>query len=309
MSASRTSFISPRRIIIIGQSTITQLVRMKVFYFLLPVAALFVGIQFFDPPWFSGPEAAQPEQELQMHKNLCLGAMMLFGALFAIVSTALLIPRDIEDRTLYTILCKPVPRLDYLIGKLLGVMAVIAIAMLAMDILLVITLKYRTDNLIALLEPFLQERNWPQEAIDAKLAEVASHGPTLTLQYAVIAFFLKASVVAAIALLISTFSTSTLFTIACSTMIYIIGSAQAIAREGLFDRGGLAENSGLIGKVLATLVSLVFPDFQLFDSIAEAATRAAEVTLNDLLHLGGLSLFYLGIYVVLSWFIFSDKEF
>lgn len=279
------------------------------FYFLLPVAALFVAIQFFNPPWYDGPEAAQPEQELQMHKNLCLGAMMLFGALFAIVSTALLIPRDIEDRTLYTILCKPVPRLDYLIGKLLGVMAVIAIAMLAMDLLLIITLKYRTDSLLAMLEPFLQQREWPQELIEKKLAEVASHGPTITLQYAVLAYFLKASVVAAIALLISTFSTSTLFTIASTTMVYIIGAAQSIAREGLFDRGGLAEDSGAIGKVLATIVSLIFPDFQLFDSIAEAATRAAAVTSQDILHLSGLSFFYLAIYVVLSWFIFSDKEF
>lgn len=309
MSASPTSFFSPRRSIIIAQSTITQLIRMKVFYFLLPVAALFVAIQFFEAPWYSGPEAAMPEQELQMHKNLCLGAMMLFSSLFAIVSTALLIPRDIEDRTLYTILCKPVPRLDYLIGKLLGVMAVIAIAMLAMDLLLVITLKFRTDSLLAVLEPFLAERKWPQEAIDTKLAEVASHGPTLTLQYAVLAYFLKASVVAAIALLISTFSTSTLFTIATSAMIWVIGAAQSVAREGLFDRGGLAEDSGVIGKVIATLVSLVFPDFQLFDSIAEASSRAAAVTGDDLLHLGGLSFFYLAIYVVLSWFIFADKEF
>lgn len=309
MSASQTSFFSPRRVFIIAQSTITQLVRMKVFYFLLPVAALFLAIQFFEAPWYSGPEAATPEQELQMHKNLCLGAIMLFSSLFAIVSTALLIPRDIEDRTLYTILCKPVPRLDYLVGKLLGVMAVIAIAMLAMDLLLVITLQYRTDALLEKIGPFLLERNWPQDLIDEKMAEVASHGPTMTLQLAVLAYFLKASVVAAIALLISTFSTSTLFTIASSAMIWIIGAAQSVAREGLFDRGGLAEESGAIGKILATLVSLIFPDFQLFDSIAEAASRAAAVTPQDLIHLSGLSFFYLAIYVVLSWFIFSDKEF
>lgn len=308
-SASKTSFFSPRRVLIISQSTITQLVRMKVFYFLLPVAALFVGIQFFEAPWYSGPEAAQPEQELMMHKNLCLGTMMLFSSLFAIVSTALLIPRDIEDRTLYTILCKPVPRLDYLVGKLLGVMAVIAFAMLVMDLILVVTLHYRTENLLGLLRPFLEENNWPSELVEKKLAEVAEHGPTMKLQFAVLAYFLKASVVAAIALLISTFSTSTLFTIASSAMIWIIGAAQSVARQGLFDRGGLAEDSGTMGKVIATTVSLVFPDFQLFDSIAEASARAAAITHEEIIHLCGLSFFYLGIYVVLSWFIFSDKEF
>ncbi|MGJ8697898.1 MAG: ABC transporter permease [Verrucomicrobiaceae bacterium] len=306
---SQTSFFSPRRVLIIAHSTVTQLIRMKVFYFLLPIAILFVAIQFFDGPWYSGPEASQPQQELQMHKNLCLGTMMLFSSMFAIVSTALLIPRDIEDRTLYTILCKPVPRLDYLTGKLLGVMTVILVAMLAMDLILVITLHFRTEAVLADIEPYLQKLNWPQNLIDQKMDEIASHGPTMTLQFAVLAHFLKASIVAAVALLISTFSTSTLFTIATSAMIWVIGAAQSIAREGLFDRGGLAENSGPIGKVLASLISLIFPDFQLFDSIADASARAAEVLPVDILHLTGLTFFYLAIYTVLSWFIFSDKEF
>ena len=48
----------------------------------------------------------------------CQGAIIL-----GIVATALIIPRDLEDRTLYTILAKPVPRLDYLVGKLLGILA------------------------------------------------------------------------------------------------------------------------------------------------------------------------------------------
>ena len=305
----KTSFISPRRILIIAQSTVTQLVRMKVFYFLAPIAAVFVGIQFFDAPWYAGPEASQPQQELQMHKNLCLGTMMLFSSLFAIVSTALLIPRDIEDRTLYTILCKPVPRLDYLVGKLLGVMAVVFIALAVMDMILVITLHFRPGAVLADVEPYLPKLGWPQELVDEKLDAISAHGPTMTLQYGVLAYFFKASVIAAVALLISTFSTSTLFTIASSVMIWIIGAAQNIARQGLFEQGGLAEDSGPIAKILATLISLLFPDFQIFDSVAEAATRAANISSDQILQLGGFTLFYLGIYTVLSWFVFSDKEF
>ena len=136
------SFFSLRRILIVAQSTVTQLVRMKVFYFLAPIALLFVGIQFLDLIWYQGAETLQPEQELRMHKNICLGTMMVFSSMFGIVATALLIPGDIEDRTLYTILCKPVPRFDYLVGKLLGVMAVIFIAMVVMDVLLVATLHF-----------------------------------------------------------------------------------------------------------------------------------------------------------------------
>ncbi len=310
MSApSTTSFISLRRILIITGSTITQLIRMKVFWFLAPIALLFMGLQFFDAFWYEGPEASQPQQELQMHKNLCLGAMMLFGSLFAIVSTALLIPRDIEDRTLYTILCKPVPRLDYLCGKLLGVISVIFIAMLVMDLLLVVTLHFRTLEVIGEMDSFLKSLGWEEDLIAQKKEDIAAHGPSLMLQYGVFAHFLKASIVAAVALLISTFSTSTIFTIATSVLVWIIGALQGIARDVFINDQSITESTSLAAKVLGTLISLIFPDFQIFESVADSAARATAIGSADMLQLSGLAFFYIGVYTVLSWFIFSDKEF
>ena len=304
-----TSFFSPRRAGIIALSTVTQLVRMKVFYFLAPIALLFVGLQFFDVFWYEGPEASQPQQELMMHKNLCLGTMMLFSSLFAIVSTALLIPGDIEDRTLYTILCKPVPRLDYLVGKLLGVISVIFVAMLVMDILMVVTLHYRTQAVSAELGEYLGAIGWGEEEVRQGQAEVVSHGPSLILQYRELAHYFKESIIAAVALLISTFSTSTLFTIASSVMIWIIGAVQSLAREGLFTKGEYGVEPGMVDRILGTIISLVFPDFQLFESVSDGAARVMEIGVFDMLHLGGLTFFYIAIYTVLSWFVFSDKEF
>ena len=306
---SGTSFFSLRRAGIIALNTVTQLVRMKVFYFLAPIALLFVGLQFFDVFWYEGPEASQPQQELMMHKNLCLGTMMLFSSLFAIVSTALVIPGDIEDRTLYTILCKPVPRLDYLVGKLLGVISVIFVAMLVMDILMVVTLHYRTQAVSAELGEYLGAVGWGEEEVRQGQAEVVSHGPSLILQYGVLAHFFKASIIAAVALLISTFSTSTLFTIASSVMIWIIGAVQSLAREGLFTKGEYGVEPGMVDRILGTIISLVFPDFQLFESVSDGAARVMEIGMFDMLHLGGLTFFYIAIYTVLSWFVFSDKEF
>jgi len=306
---TKTSFISLRRILIIAQSTVTQLVRMKVFWFLAPIALLFVGLQFFDNFWYNGPEAAQPQQELQMHKNLCLGAMMLFGSLFAIVSTALLIPRDIEDRTLYTILCKPVPRLDYLCGKLLGVISVIFVAMIVMDILLVITLHFRTQSVLAEMDEVLKSMRWSEEMIAARKVDIEAHGPSLTLQFGVLAHFFKASIVAAVALLISTFSTSTIFTIATSVLIWIIGALQGIARDAFLNDEALGTSGSIATKILAALVSLIFPDFQIFEAVADAAARASDILMSDVLKLTGIAFFYMGIYTVLSWFAFSDKEF
>lgn len=308
-SPNKTSFFSPRRVIIIASSTVTQLVRMKVFYFLAPIALLFLGIQFFDTPWYEGPETMVPEQQLRMHKNICLGTMMFFTSLFAIVSTALLIPADIEDRTLYTILCKPVPRLDYLAGKLLGVISVIFIAMLVMDFLLVITLHYRTNTISADFGAYLKDLGFGETEVARGQAEISKHGPTILLQYGVLAHFFKACVIAAVALLISTFSTSTIFTIASSVMIWIIGAFQSIARDGLFNDPSYGEAPGLADRILGTLITIVFPDFQLFEAVADASARAQEILADDMLKLGGLTLLYLGIYTVLSWFVFSDKEF
>lgn len=244
-----------------------------------------------------------------MHKNICLGTMMVFSSMFGIVATALLIPGDIEDRTLYTILCKPVPRLDYLVGKLLGVIAVIFIAMVVMDFLLVTTLHFRTEAKLMEATEYMKKIGYPEEDLAAGRAEIAAHGPTLILQYGVLAHFLKASVIAAVALLISTFSTSTIFTIATSAMIWIIGSFQSVAREGLFADSLSGGDPNMAERVVSNFVSLVFPDFKLFESIADGAVRAENVLHTDMAQLGGFAVIYIGIYVVLSWFVFSDKEF
>ena len=96
---------SLRRVWTLAISTLTQLVRMKTFYFLLAFALLLLAIGNFN-------FASSPVQALSTVKKVSFGAMDLFAWLFAIVATALLIPRDIEDRTLYTILSKPVRRIE-----------------------------------------------------------------------------------------------------------------------------------------------------------------------------------------------------
>ena len=72
------------------------------------------------------------QQEFQVLKDVSLGAMSIFTSLLAIVATAQLIPRDVEERTIYTILAKPVPRYEYLAGKLLGVLLLLEISLIAM---------------------------------------------------------------------------------------------------------------------------------------------------------------------------------
>ena len=68
-------------------------------------------------------------------------------------------------------------------------------------------------------------------------------------------------------------------------------------------------NSGTATAKIATgLVSLILPDFQLFNVI-DAVIEGTVLPGLVLLKLAGIGLFYTVLYTLCSWFIFSDKEF
>lgn len=97
---------SPSRILAITANTLTDLTRQKVFYVLLIFALVLIGSSVFLARFSF-------QQEFQILKDVSLGAMSIFTSLLAIVATARLIPQDLEDRTVSTILAKPVPRFEY----------------------------------------------------------------------------------------------------------------------------------------------------------------------------------------------------
>ena len=206
---SRGSHVS--RIWVIARHAFTQLVRMKVFNFLAVFAVIAIGSNFFNLPQHEGPESVGVNV-LRSIKSWSLGTMTLFSVVLSIVATALLLPKDVEDRTLYTILAKPVPRIDYLAGKLLGVLLLVFVSLALMDVLMTAVLQIRVSMVMAQQLEMAQALGWPQETIDSLQVETLAQGPSWSLQGAVLAVFLRASIMASLALLISTFSTSTLFT-------------------------------------------------------------------------------------------------
>ena len=301
----RNGLFSPARIWIIASHTFTQLVRMKVFYFLAVFAVLMIAASLFEMPYSRTTEDSA-EQELIILKSTAMGSMAMFSMLFAIASTALLIPKDLEDRTLYTILSKPVPRLDYLLGKLAGVLLLVAVSLLLMDALLSAILYFRTDGLLATEMAKGAAQGWPQEYLDTRKESISQQGLTWSLQAGVGAIFFKAMIMAAIALLISTFSSSTLFTIIIAVVIYFIGHFTADARDYWLHSQGA--NVSLQMKLATQSIALIFPDFQLYN-IIDAANDGKQIPSGVFTRLAVLTLFYTGIYSVLSWFTFRKKEF
>ena len=301
----KTSFISFSRIGVIASHTFTQLVRMKVFYFLVVFVILLWAAKQIILPNQTGGDGS-PEQELRLLKSTGFAAMNMFSMLLALSATALLIPKDIEDRTIYTILCKPVPRLDYLLGKLLGVLVLIFVSLVAMDLVLSFFLHQKASGMIALQTEQLVARGTPQEVINEQLAGLKAHGLTINIHFATIAIFLKAIVIASIALLISTFSSSTLFTLILTLIIIVIGLIQADAREYATMMAQFGEQNKLSNISLG--VAIFFPDLQ-FLSIEDGVIDGRNVPMSIMLQISMVAILYFAIYVVLSWFAFRKKEF
>lgn len=304
-TSSPTKGSHASRILTIATHAFTQLARMKVFYFLAIFAVIAIASNFFNLPQHSGPEAVGANV-LSSIKSWSLGAMTLFSVVLSVVATALLLPKDVEDRTLYTILAKPVPRIDYLAGKLLGVLMLVFVSLAAMDILMSIVLQIRTTMVVNEQMEMAKALGWPQSALDSMRQETLANGVNWSLQGAVVAVFLRASIMASLALLISTFSSSTLFTTIVSFLIYFIGHFQADARDVYLSAGQAGE--GVFARLASLLLSLVLPDFQLFNVI-DAVIEGQALPILALGKLALVGLYYALFFTIASWFIFSDKEF
>ncbi len=283
------------RVFAIASNTLLELVRLKVFYFLLIFALVLIGSSVFMINFSF-------QEQFQMLKDISLGAMSIFTWLLSVLATAMLLPKDIEDRTLYTILAKPVPRFEYLVGKLLGVLTLLLISTLIMAGLFAAVLYGRQEFVISQATTQAGAGATADQIADI-VRSVKASTFTWSLLPAIIAIYLKAALFAALTLLISTFASSWIFTIVTSVAVYFIGNIQSVARDyWLADNGGTP-----LTKVFLALVSLLFPDLQLFNLVDDIVAGNAIATLL-FLKTAGLGVVYVLVYLFLAYFVFAKKE-
>ena len=294
MNASAHRSFSLSRIAAITANTLTELVRMKVFYFLLIFALLLIGNSLF-------MARLSFQQEFQVLKDVSLGAMSIFTSLLAIVATAQLLPRDVEDRTIYTILAKPVPRYEYLIGKLAGVLLLLALSVLAMSALFFAVLFVREQMLIS--TTLREATGLPPEQIQEAIGRLKASAFNANLLPGVMIIFLKASLLASLTLFISTFATSNIFTVVVMVFIYFIGHLQGTAREyWLQEHGG-----GWLVKTFLAFVALAFPDLQLFNLVDDMVAGTA-IPMALFAKTAVLGVVYTSVYLFFAWVSFHGKE-
>jgi ABC-type transport system involved in multi-copper enzyme maturation permease subunit len=280
------------RIAAIARNTLTELVRQKVFYIILIFALFAIGSSAF-------MAELKVEAQFQMIKDVCLGAMAIFTSLLAILATANFLPKDSEDRTIYTLLSKPVPRFAYLAGKLVGIIILLFLFVLIMSGVFCLVLWLREQAALA-------EARSVTSGDDLVLAIKSIKDATFNANLipGILIIFVKSALLAAMTLFISTFATSALFTVMISAAVYFIGNLQATAREYWMPEGAIT--SGWT-KIFAGLVALLFPDLQAFN-LADDVIAGAAISTSLFLKTFALGWTYVAVYFLLATLVFSNRE-
>jgi ABC-type transport system involved in multi-copper enzyme maturation permease subunit len=226
------------RIRLIAGNTLLEAARQKLFSFLVLFAvALVVGAQWFRDFNFGAPE-------LKFLADFGFGAMAFFGAALTIAATAQLFFSEIENRTVLTLLAKPVGRADFILGKFFGVVVVVGI-------------------FCALITALLAAVLWSREtALMQELPEAFARGRVLHFGAIVAAGLVqwsKLAVLAAFTLLIASFAQSQLYTVIAGFFILVICHLQYLAQETY------ARSASVVAQAVGGVIGLLFPNFQLFN--------------------------------------------
>lgn len=293
----------PARIATVAGTTLTQLIRMRLFLVPAAAAVLILALQFI-PYQENISIEYQGVAQLQFLKDVCLGCMQLFGLLFCVAATALLLPRDTEDRILYTILCKPVPRFDYLAGKALGVVALLVLTVGLMDGLMVLLLELRSGHIAADITAQLTANGFSPAEIRPYLDQVAEAGNTWNTQRGIMASLLGYSVLTGFTLLISCCTSGSIVSIIFGLGAYFVGLFQGT----LFSAFTSGEGTSAAAQTAEHITRVLLPDFSLF-SVADTAAAGTELSWGMLGALALIAALYMLLHLLTATWIFSNKEF
>jgi len=253
-----------RKIQAIMINTFREAIRDRILYNLLLFALLIIGGSILLGTLTIG-------EQQKIIKDMGLASISIFGTLIAVFVGIGLVYKEIERKTIYNIIAKPVHRYQFLIGKYLG---------------LILTLLV---NVLIMTGVFLSIVYFMDGSVKLKLIE------------AIFLIFMELMIVTAIALLFSTFTTPTLsaiFTLA----IYVIGH---LSRD-LKVFGAKSELAWV--RHLTKFLYYLMPNLENFNikgMVVHNLTLPANFTLLSSLY----GLLYTGILLLVAIAIFQQRDF
>jgi len=192
-------------------------------------------------------------EDTKMYKSVGLDVIMLLVLLSTLFATSKSIFEEIEDRTMLTLMSKPLKRWEVVLGKYLGIVtaALVGVAFLGGILVLGTWMRIPNDYLLRQWQVDLVER---QEVMDYRLMHVAGLLPALVLTW------LQICVLAAIGVALST-RFSLVVNLPTVILLYIAGNL--IRFMFPLETGPLAGRP--VMQAGAWALSFVLPYLQVFD--------------------------------------------
>lgn len=262
---------------IIAVNVFRESVRDKVLYNLVFFAILLMGTSYLLGQLTAG-------QDVKIIKDLGLAATSIFGLFIAVFIGIGLVSKEVERRSIYSLLSKPIERYQLVVGKYVGLVLTLAVNLSVMAVALYVVLAY-----MAWMAGPLAAAAWDAPALDPALMK------------AVALTFVELAIVTAIALFFSTFSTPML-SAALTFGLFIAGRFSADLRNF----NDVVESPAV--SLLARALYWILPNLGPFDVRAQVV-HGQPVTLGYMALSSVYGLLYIAALVVAAAAIFSRRDF
>lgn len=253
------------RIIVIASNGFREVIRDRILYVMVFFALLLILASRILPPI-----AVSADEKIFL--DLGIGAISLLGAIVAIFVGTGLVNKEIEKKTVLILIPKPITKTEFIIGKHLGLSAVLTVLVASMTVLYLGMM-----SLLQITYPFN------------------------SLLVAIFYILLELALLTAIAITFGVFTSSILATL-LSFGVYIMGH---LSRE-LLELGKITENESI--ENLTKFLFLVLPDLERLNLKNEAVYNILPST-GELLSSLVYTVLYIILLLTITIFIFSRRQF
>jgi ABC-type transport system involved in multi-copper enzyme maturation permease subunit len=252
-------------------------VRDRVPYSIVVFAVLMIAASYLISQMTAG-------QDMRIIKDLGLASLLIFGLLIAVFIGVGLVTKEVEKRSVYGLLTKPISRAQFLLGKYAGLVMTLAVNLAVMTIALYAVLFY--SDWVA---PGGLRLSWEAPGVDPRML------------VAIVLIFAELMLVTALALFFSTF-TSPLWATLLTLGLWVAGHFNSDLRNF----GAVVDSAPVIW--LARVVYYVIPNLAPFDVKAEVV-HGIEVSARHVLYTLGYAAAYVAVLLTASVTIFGRRDF
>jgi ABC-type transport system involved in multi-copper enzyme maturation permease subunit len=231
------------RTFVIIRHTFLESIVQPIYSLLLSLGAAILFI-FAALPFFTLGE------DTTMFKSVGLDVILLLVLITTLFATSKSIYEEIEDRTMLTLMSKPLRKWEVLVGKYLGIILAAALAVALLGIIIGLCTWWRIPSDYMFNVRSLDERE-QRNIWEMRAMHISGLIPSLVLVW------LQISVLAAISVAIST-RVSLVVNLPTVIILYIAGNLTRFL-------GAAVAESGSLTKGLAWLASTVLPFLEVFD--------------------------------------------